>query len=222
MVIATLYTNEPIAKLIIHLEEKHPFDIEYIMSRGIGLAEPWKTSITATLGPLLGYEQGSFNLAATWNRLTRIVDCHASGLSRKGESKQTNFSGQEGSGMGRSKDRGDPKPTRQTKIDDCRSRSVRKSIFPEELDTFLSSGGNEGHGAGVQLETQNPDTPKTLQGTGSSQRGKPPRKKMIYGIKNQIGFQRTSDPTRSSPLLPPFRARTRRRRNSRSLFPSKR
>ena len=52
VITATLYSNKSIAKLIIRLEENHPFSVDYLINKAIGLVEPWKTAICSVFGPL--------------------------------------------------------------------------------------------------------------------------------------------------------------------------
>lgn len=66
VVITTLCYNESIAKLVVCLDDNHPFDIQQCINISYSLDEPWKTAMYKGLAPLLGKEHGFFDMAATW------------------------------------------------------------------------------------------------------------------------------------------------------------
>ena len=196
VIIVTLYSNESIAKLIIRLEENHPFNVEYFTSEANGLVEPWKTTILSVFGPLQGMQQESVDLALSWSRLTKRVDRRAAVLSKTSTSLNSEGTVSEQESMGREKE--DPKEGRYVKrAEEKRARITPKAVVPSAPTGDVGQSLRVPSGSAQGRESSLPVTPLAAVGAGrSSLTGKTARpKQMVSKTKYLKGSCSTAAPT---------------------------
>ena len=197
VVIATLYGNESIAKLIIQITDNHPFDLDYFLTKSAGLGEPWKSCIGSIFGPLQGMPPHSYDVALQWTRLTKMLDRRAAGLSARTELLNREQHIAEADSMGKQREKTNQKLAKKVKLaEEKRSRTAPRNVVPRTssgpASTEKSTGGRSG---------DVPTTPTaTLPGATSSLTGKTSRPKQPVS-KSRKPKQVTPAPIPESTLL---------------------
>lgn len=134
----TLATHDSIKKLVLRIEENHPFDMDYFVTMGSRLGNLWKTNIETQFRPLCGRDLTTYNIATVWVKLTRWFDRIAKGLLKNSCPAKEEDQAESSKVMGRQTKQGDLTIPKRTK--ERRSRHSPQSVVPVAGGTSQQGG----------------------------------------------------------------------------------
>lgn len=173
VLIVTLCSNDSIAKLVVRIEENHPFNTEYCFSQIWNMDEPWKTLMHKALGHTLRHPDSGFDIAPIWTSMTTLIDKTAAHLARKALLDAEFPISNSGFVMGRAKSKTDPKPTMQTRrSEEERSRRLPR---PAVTDQTNASASTERRRASTGARSTTPSLQTTPSASTGAGRLAPPR-----------------------------------------------